>query len=127
MSYTESLKGNSSSNAIHPIVLYSELGHEAPFIASMILSAIDLLMRLVIIERSSAPKEWFEDQDVQKDTEKCTKTVDDDDLQNSPEPAGTRRVTWVQLLKQPRLIVSLALTAIVATVMSAFEVMLIFR
>ncbi|OAD02497.1 hypothetical protein MUCCIDRAFT_144088, partial [Mucor lusitanicus CBS 277.49] len=108
-------------------VLYSELGHEAPFIASMILSAIDLLMRLVIIERSSAPKEWFEDQDVQKDTEKCTKTVDDDDLQNSPEPAGTRRVTWVQLLKQPRLIVSLALTAIVATVMSAFEPTLSMR
>lgn len=100
------------------------MGHEAPFIASMILSAIDLLMRLVIIERSSAPKEWFEDQDLPKDTEKRAKTVDDD-LQNSPEP-GTSRVTWVQLLKQPRLIVSLALTAIVATVMSAFEVILMF-
>ncbi|EPB87383.1 hypothetical protein HMPREF1544_05809 [Mucor circinelloides 1006PhL] len=106
-------------------VLYSELGHEAPFIASMILSAIDLLMRVVIIERSSAPKEWFEEQDLQRDKEKHTKTVDDD-LQNSPEP-GTSRVTWVQLLKQPRLIVSLALTAIVATVMSAFEPTLSMR
>ncbi|EIE77972.1 hypothetical protein RO3G_02676 [Rhizopus delemar RA 99-880] len=31
-------------------LLYSELGYEAPFIASMILSGIDFLMRLVIIE-----------------------------------------------------------------------------
>ncbi|KAL9552935.1 hypothetical protein MBANPS3_003518 [Mucor bainieri] len=107
-------------------VLYSELGHEAPFIASMILSAIDLLMRLVIIERSSAPKEWFEDQDLQKDTEKRHTKTADDDLQHCPEP-GTSRVTWVQLLKQPRLIVSLALTAIVATVMSAFEPTLSMR
>lgn len=103
-------------------MLYSELGHEAPFIASMILSAIDLLMRLVIIEQSSAPKEWFEQQDLQTEKKQCTKTVNDD-LQINPNPV---RVTWVQLLKQPRLIVSLALTAIVATVMSAFEVMLTF-
>lgn len=100
-------------------MLYSELGHEAPFIASMILSAIDILMRLVIIERSSAPKEWFE-QDLQTEKKQCNKTVNDD-LQINPNPT---RVTWTQLLKQPRLIVSLALTAIVATVMSAFEVML---
>lgn len=95
-------------------MLYSELGHEAPFIASMILSAIDVLMRLVIIERSSAPKEWFE-QDLQ------TEKKQGDDLQINPNPV---RVTWIQLLKQPRLIVSLALTAVVATVMSAFEVIM---
>ncbi|KAI8637354.1 major facilitator superfamily domain-containing protein, partial [Parasitella parasitica] len=38
-------------------VLFSNLGHQAPFIASMILSGIDLLMRVVVIERSSSPKE----------------------------------------------------------------------
>ncbi|RCI05753.1 hypothetical protein CU098_010385 [Rhizopus stolonifer] len=93
-------------------VLYSELGHQAPFIASMILSAIDFLMRLVIIERSSSPPDWFGDS-----TEKQEKDALD----------TKTGVTWTQLLKQPRLIVSLALTAIVATVMSAFEPTLSMR
>ncbi|KAI8891254.1 MFS general substrate transporter [Backusella circina FSU 941] len=44
-------------------VLYSKLGHQAPFIASIILSGIDLVMRLVVIERSSAPAEWFSPRD----------------------------------------------------------------
>ncbi|CEP09420.1 hypothetical protein [Parasitella parasitica] len=100
-------------------VLFSKLGHQAPFIASMILSGIDLLMRVVVIERSSSPKEWF--QDAEKET--CIK-ADDGDLATSFSP---NRVTWTQLLKQPRLIVSLALTVIVATVMSAFEPTLSMR
>lgn len=75
----------------------------------MILSGIDLVMRLVIIERSSAPKEWF-----QEDQEKYKDTADDE----TPK----KLVSWSQLLKQPRLITSLALTIIVATVLSAFEV-----
>ncbi|KAI8970143.1 major facilitator superfamily domain-containing protein, partial [Mycotypha africana] len=40
-------------------ILYSELGHAAPFIASMCLSGLDMIMRLILIERSSAPPEWF--------------------------------------------------------------------
>lgn len=100
-------------------MLYSELGHEAPFIASMILSAIDFVMRVVIIERSSAPAEWFEeDNDIEKTT-----TITDGSAEEKPNSGECKhQVTWFQLLRQPRLIVSLALTAIVATVMSAFEV-----
>ncbi|KAG2230576.1 hypothetical protein INT48_006881 [Thamnidium elegans] len=115
------LLGTSASmaaNLLFMLILYSELGHEAPFIASMILSAIDFVMRLVIIERSSAPAEWFEeDQDIERrDNASC----------DSPEKVR-HQVTWLRLLKQPRLIVSLALTAIVATVMSAFEPTLSLR
>jgi hypothetical protein len=84
------------------IVLYSELGYEAPFIASMILSGIDFLMRLVIIEGQHVEKVENAKPDVQEGTMKT--------------------VTWLQLLKQKRLIVSLGLTMVVATVMSAFEV-----
>ncbi|KAI9485302.1 MAG: major facilitator superfamily domain-containing protein [Benjaminiella poitrasii] len=100
-------------------VLYSEIGHEAPFIASMILSGIDLIMRLVIVERSSSPKEWFE-----SNHEDSTNIQTDNDISND---LPKTRVTWLQLLKQPRLIVSLALTAVVATVMSAFEPTLSMR
>lgn len=101
-------------------MLYSELGHEAPFIASMILSAIDFVMRLVIIERSSAPAEWFEQDN--DDIEKVNDLSCDSTEKKSDIITNNHQVTWLQLLKQPRLIVSLALTAIVATVMSAFEV-----
>lgn len=86
------------------VVLYSELGYEAPFIASMILSGIDFLMRLVIIEGQHIEKVENIKPDVQEGTIKT--------------------VTWLQLLKQKRLIVSLGLTMVVATVMSAFEVVL---
>lgn len=92
--------------------MYSELGHEAPFIASMILSGIDLFLRLVIIERSSAPKSWFEDSIL-------TTPKEEDQI---VEKDSKKAVSWTQLLKQPRLITSLALTIIVATVLSAFEV-----
>lgn len=81
------------------LVLYSELGYEAPFIASMILSGIDFLMRLVIIEGQHVENE-----------------------EPAPEEPNKPSVTWIQLLKQKRLIVSLGLTVVVATVMSAFEV-----
>ncbi|KAI7907823.1 major facilitator superfamily domain-containing protein [Cokeromyces recurvatus] len=95
-------------------VLYSEIGYEAPFIASMILSGLDLIMRLIIIERSSSPKEWFE-----SSHDDVSKTVENE--------LPKKSITWLQLLKQPRLIVSLALTIIVATVMSSFEPTLSMR
>lgn len=91
----------------------------------MILSGIDFLMRLVIIEKSSAPKEWFEDEennnahDVEKNSSSITIVSSS---YEEEEQKQQRSVTWFQLLRQPRLIVSLALTSIVATVMSAFEV-----
>ncbi|KAG1343949.1 hypothetical protein G6F62_004623 [Rhizopus arrhizus] len=88
-------------------LLYSELGYEAPFIASMILSGIDFLMRLVIIEGQHVEKVENAKPDVQEGTMKT--------------------VTWLQLLKQKRLIVSLGLTMVVATVMSAFEPTLSMR
>ncbi|KAI8889696.1 MFS general substrate transporter [Backusella circina FSU 941] len=36
-------------------VLYNELGHQAPFIISMILCIIDFTLRLLLLERSKAP------------------------------------------------------------------------
>ncbi|KAI8374429.1 major facilitator superfamily domain-containing protein [Radiomyces spectabilis] len=100
-------------------VLYSKLGYQAPFIASMIFCVIDLLMRLIIIERSTAPREWFmqddEVEDVMNDT--CSSLHEDLKL----------KITWFQLIKQPRLIVSLLLTVVVATVMSGFEPTLSMR
>ncbi|KAI7880549.1 MFS general substrate transporter [Lichtheimia hyalospora FSU 10163] len=38
-------------------VLYGKLGHQAPFIASMILCGVDFFMRVVIVERCHAPRE----------------------------------------------------------------------
>jgi hypothetical protein len=108
--------------------LYSKLGHQAPFIASIILSGLDLIMRLVVIERSSAPAEWFshKDEDIEKIAESGSdhRTVKDDSSSViTAKEVQEKRVTWAQLLKKPRLIVSLMLSTIVATVMSAFEVL----
>lgn len=115
-------------------LLYSKLGHEAPFIASMILSAIDFLMRLVVIEKSSAPKEWFEEKNVNNahDLEKNSSSITVVSLsceagEQKKDDKPQHNVTWLQLLRQPRLMVSLALTAVVATVMSAFEPTLSLR
>ena len=41
------------------LVHYGKLGHQAPFIASMILCGVDFFMRVVIVERCHAPREWF--------------------------------------------------------------------
>lgn len=109
-------------------MLYSKLGHEAPFIASMILSALDFLMRLVVIEKSSAPKEWFEEKstssahDLEKNNSSITVVSSSCEVGENKKDGPQHKVTWLQLLRQPRLMVSLALTAVVATVMSAFEV-----
>jgi hypothetical protein len=108
----------------------------------MILSAVDFIMRLVIIERSSSPPEWWLEQDnsdIENNNNNDNSNNDKDSSCDVSSPTTLKtslaieeksqreknvnqRVTWLQLLKQPRLIVSLALTAIVATVMSAFEV-----
>lgn len=88
-------------------MLYSELGYEAPFIASMILSGIDFVMRVVVIEGQNVG-----DETASINSEKTVKE----------EPPIKQSVTWLQLLKQKRLVVSLGLTVTVATVMSAFEV-----
>lgn len=88
-------------------MLYSELGYEAPFIASMILSGIDFVMRVVVIEGQNVG-----DETASINSEKTVKE----------EPPVKQPVTWLQLLKQKRLVVSLGLTVTVATVMSAFEV-----
>lgn len=97
----------------------------------MILSGLDFLMRLVIIEKSSAPKEWFEDEDnsnshdVEKNSSSITIVSSScEEEEQKKDDKQQRSVTWFQLLRQPRLIVSLALTSIVATVMSAFEVII---
>jgi hypothetical protein len=93
----------------------------------MILSAIDLVMRLVIVERSSAPAEWFAAQDSPSKHKVGLDNQDQQEIElkkniKSEQASLHPHVTWCQLLKQPRLIVSLGLTAVVATVMSAFEV-----
>ncbi|CEG64967.1 hypothetical protein RMATCC62417_01854 [Rhizopus microsporus] len=93
-------------------LLYSELGYEAPFIASMILSGIDFVMRVVVIEGQNVG-----DETASINSEKTVKE----------EPPVKQPVTWLQLLKQKRLVVSLGLTVTVATVMSAFEPTLSMR
>ncbi|CAO3677707.1 unnamed protein product [Rhizopus stolonifer] len=89
-------------------VLYSKLGYEAPFIASVILCGIDFFMRLVVIEKTDG-------------------TVNTESEDTAKEVTSKKRVTWLKLLKQKRLIVSLMLSTIVATVMSAFEPTLSMR
>lgn len=84
-------------------VLYSKLGYEAPFIASVILCGIDFFMRLVVIEKTDG-------------------TVNTESEDMAKEVTSKKKVTWLKLLRQKRLIVSLVLSTIVATVMSAFEV-----
>lgn len=112
-------------------ILYSNLGYQSPFIASAILCGVDFLMRLVIIEPCHSPPEWFAaDQDEEsngKEKEKEKMEIDEqyhgeEAEEAEEEPPVAVRVTTFQLLRHPRLIVSLFLTVIVATVMSAFEV-----
>ncbi|CAO3646014.1 unnamed protein product [Cunninghamella echinulata] len=130
-------------------LLYSKLGPQTPFIASSVLTGIDFLMRLIIIEPCHSPKEWFQD-DENTNKKKTNKMEDnqsemtiafdiDDDyrLQQQEQQhekkvidqdnVEVKKVTTMQLLKHPRLIVSLALTIVTATVMSAFEPTLSMR
>ncbi|KAG0170412.1 Ras- protein Rab-7 [Apophysomyces sp. BC1021] len=102
-------------------VLYSRVSPQAPFVASLVFSGMDFFMRLVIIERSSSPKEWFIDNDVESSNSNAA-------TEEEPQPTRKpRRVTLIQLIKQPRLIVSMLLTMVVASVMSAFEPTLSMR
>ncbi|CAO3627973.1 unnamed protein product [Cunninghamella blakesleeana] len=106
-------------------LLYSKLGPQTPFIAASVLTGIDFLMRLVIIEPAHSPKEWFDDQRTMDDNQsEMTIAMD---LQEQQNDEKKKKVTTIQLLKHPRLIVSLALTAVTATVMSAFEPTLSMR
>ena len=100
-------------------VLYSKLGPQAPFIASAVIGAVDFLMRLMVIEPCHCPPEWLADNDeeeVQQQDNRSEATVVLE-AQATQDPV----TTW-QLLKNPRLIVSLLLTIMVAVFMSAFEV-----
>lgn len=109
-------------------ILYSNLGYQSPFIASAILCGVDFLMRLVIIEPCHSPPEWFaadqdeENDDKAKEKEEMENEDQSHDEGTEEEPPVVVRVTTLQLLRHPRLMVSLFLTVIVATVMSAFEV-----
>ncbi|KAI8330058.1 major facilitator superfamily domain-containing protein [Chlamydoabsidia padenii] len=109
-------------------ILYSNLGYQSPFIASAILCGVDFLMRLVIIEPCHSPPEWFlppgDDEAGKDDKEKKTESIREEEVHDTTPVV---RVTTLQLLRHPRLIVSLLLTAIVATVMSAFEPTLSMR
>jgi hypothetical protein len=116
----------------------------------MILCTIDFSLRLLLVERSKAPFQWQASTDIEKsnktiilnpphnrinstnsgdeglyDASSDISSFDDDD--NSVMDAhenDKERVTWGYLLKQPRLLVSLAVTVMVATVMTAFEVII---
>ncbi|KAI9491064.1 major facilitator superfamily domain-containing protein [Zychaea mexicana] len=139
-------------------ILYSKLGHQAPFIASMVLCGIDFFMRLVIVERCHLPKEWFikpeDEENTPKDSQQpaaeapfsqhqlpnistthtnissCYSLSDEfnnHDGSNTNSNQTRHKVTLLQLLRQPRLLVSLNLTVVVATVMSSFETILTMR
>ncbi|KAG2227116.1 hypothetical protein INT45_003846, partial [Circinella minor] len=138
-------------------VLYAKLGYQAPFIASMILCGADFFMRLVIIERCHLPKEWFikpgdEENSVTKEqttihtaasqhqlpnistthtniSSSCYSFGDDFTMKNdsSNNQVTESKVTVKRLLQQPRLLVSLNLTIVVAAAMSAFETILTMR
>ncbi|RCH83878.1 hypothetical protein CU098_005911, partial [Rhizopus stolonifer] len=71
-------------------------GYEAPFIASVILCGIDFFMRLVVIEKTDG-------------------TVNTESEDMAKEVTSKKKVTWLKLLRQKRLIVSLVLSTIVAT------------
>lgn len=110
-------------------ILYSKLGPQTPFIAASVLTGIDFLMRLVIIEPAHSPKEWFDDdhrkRNMDDNQSEMTIAMDlqEQQEQEQKQDEKKKKVTTIQLLKHPRLIVSLALTIVTATVMSAFEVM----
>ncbi|KAF7730836.1 Ras- protein Rab-7A [Apophysomyces ossiformis] len=106
-------------------VLYSRVSPQAPFVASMIFSGIDFFMRLVIIERSSSPKEWFADNDIEASENQPNSG--EGEGEGSQAKSKPRKVTLMQLLRQPRLIVSMILTMVVAAVMSGFEPTLSMR
>ncbi|KAI8142460.1 major facilitator superfamily domain-containing protein [Fennellomyces sp. T-0311] len=131
-------------------VLYAKLGYQAPFIASMVLCGIDFFMRVVIIERCHLPKEWFakpEDVEQGKSSRPVVGSISHHRLPeistthtnissscsfNDEVPTGDgnqtkHKVTLKQLLMRPRLLVSLNLTVVVATVMSCFETVLTMR
>ena len=111
----------------------------------MVLWGIDFFMRLVIVERCHLPKEWLakpEDVENRKSSTHVTESIshhrlpeistthtsissscsftDEHHIEDNNQPK--HKVTVKQLLMRPRLLVSLNLTVVVATVMSCFEV-----
>lgn len=99
----------------------------------MSLCGIDFFMRLVIVERCHSPKEWFlkgpQDVEQQQATETSAEQHNDTTSRRSSSDSTTaersppnNKVTLWQLLRRPRLLVSLHLTMILAAVLSSFEV-----
>ena len=118
----------------------------------MILCGMDFFMRLVIIERCHLPQEWFikSGDEENSATEKQIAAVASTSQYQLPSISTTHtnissscysfyddfttnngsinnqetkpKVTLKRLLQQPRLLVSLNLTVVVAAAMSAFEV-----
>ncbi|KAL0088600.1 major facilitator superfamily domain-containing protein [Phycomyces blakesleeanus] len=107
-------------------VLYSELGYQAPFIASLIICAIDFFMRIAIIEKPVFSKTWplntptISEEDGYSNEKPKPNTIrpnfDDAPLMNPVQNAKLSK-----LLRQPRLLVSLFQMAVVASTMSSFE------
>ena len=50
----------SKKSYVCPKVLFYRFGYEAPFLFCIALTATDLLLRLILVERRNSPKEWFE-------------------------------------------------------------------
>ncbi|ORX57641.1 MFS general substrate transporter [Hesseltinella vesiculosa] len=105
-------------------VLYSKLGPQAPFVASSIIGGVDFFMRLFVVEPGHCPAEWLS---TPKDEEEAKSDHHSDTTVVLDTQGSHQNVTAWQLLKHPRLIVSLLLTVMVAIFMSAFEPTLTMR
>ncbi|KAJ2956909.1 hypothetical protein NQZ79_g7303 [Umbelopsis isabellina] len=115
------------------LALYHQLGYNAPFIFCIIMAAIDGIMRLLIVERRSNPKEWFEELDKRDGLSKAEQPVSEsvgpavlaDDAYVSPLKAN--KVSVFKLLSHRRMWGSLIVTLVSGTYVGALETTLTLR
>ncbi|KAI7890333.1 major facilitator superfamily domain-containing protein [Mucor mucedo] len=101
--------------------LYQHAGYKAPFILCIVLAGIDLILRIFLVERRNKPAEWFLDDATP--TAAPSTLVDDAFVEEKPK----HEVTYLQLLRQPRLISGMLLSFSNGCVYNVFEPTLTVR
>ncbi|KAI7902391.1 major facilitator superfamily domain-containing protein [Cokeromyces recurvatus] len=102
--------------------LYQSVGYKAPFILCICLAGIDLILRLLVVERRNQPPEWFENDATTNKLTVTTNTLVDHENQKEK-----KKITVFQLLRQHRLLAGLLLAFANGCVYNVFEPTLTVR
>ena len=117
--------------------LFHRFGYKAPFILCLVLTVIDFILRVILIERRNNPKEWFETTDTSASSQqnRNNTAVGDsscasDDLSNiesfsirsENSMKSKKGFAMMQILRFPRFLTALLTSFIYGLTFNVFEV-----